>query len=253
MRVKVLNLNTWYGGMNAWDDMLSYLKSENADILFLQEAYLGDDASKPSYLNTVSALKQLLDYPYAEHEKTFDIKVGDVTAPMGNAILSRFPILDRNVLWLYGDKARFVDNDRREDYPTFPTNLLHCGVRIGAQRYNLMTLHGIWAPDSAETESQKTMGEKIHAYVRGKQNVILGGDFNVNENTETIKLFETGLVNVFKGERRSSFNMRRKTDFVFAGVAVDFIFVSPDIKVVRHYSSEADVSDHQSQLVVLDL
>jgi endonuclease/exonuclease/phosphatase family metal-dependent hydrolase len=115
-----------------------------------------------------------------------------------------------------------------------------------------MSLQGVWAHDATETPAQIEMGNRISKYVQGKNNVILAGDFNVNEGTQTIDLLGESLSNIFKGERRTSFNMTRKGP-QFSEAVVDFVFTSPNIKVADHHTATADVSDHQSQIVVLEL
>jgi len=46
MEIKVICLNLWQGG-NLMPGILEFLKNEDADILFLQEAYSGTDPGLP--------------------------------------------------------------------------------------------------------------------------------------------------------------------------------------------------------------
>jgi endonuclease/exonuclease/phosphatase (EEP) superfamily protein YafD len=119
--------------------------------------------------------------------------------------------------------------------------------------YELMTVHGVWAPDGNETDDQKAMGKKISEYIQNKSNVILSGDFNINQKSECISGIEKDLTNIFKDERITSFNMKHKDKPGYASAVVDFVFASPAIKVLEHRTADVDVSDHQSQVVVFDL
>jgi endonuclease/exonuclease/phosphatase family metal-dependent hydrolase len=253
LKIKLINLNTWFGGKNLWDNIVQYLQTEQPDILMLQEAYLGKNPSVPPHLRTVSALQELLSYPFAEYEAQHMIRGKDNETPMGNAILSKFPLTHKNTIWLYGDKATLVEADKPELIPTFPRNILHCQATINGNEYNLMTMQGVWADSGVETTSQKQAGRKIFEYIQNKNNIILAGDFNVNENCGSINLIEQSLVNLFKGQRTSSFNMKHKAKPGYAQAIVDFVFTSPNIKISEFYTADADVSDHQSQIVVFDL
>jgi len=147
-----------------------------------------------------------------------------------------------------------VANDTdRALVPTFPRNLLHCEVSINEKPYNLMTLQGVWAKDGVETDGQREMGKRIEQYLDGMDNVILSGDFNTNEQSSAIASLGQRLHNIFAGQRVSSFNMQHKNNPGYAGAVVDFVFTSPGMTVREHHTTDADVSDHQSQVVVLDL
>lgn len=236
-----------------WDNIVEYLSTEKPDILLLQEAYQSIAPDPRPYMNTAASLQQILGFPFNDYEPTFTLNRPEETAIFGNAILSKFALSKKNILWLQGQHSVIADARNRELIPTFPRNLLHCQADINGKAYNLMTLQGIWAKDGTETEAQKQMGKRISDYIKGKDNVILAGDFNVNEKTETIVGLEKDMVNIFKDERISSFNMKHKTSQGYAKAVVDFVFTSPHIKVLNHYTSQADVSDHQSQVVMLDL
>ena len=241
-----------WGGKETWDNIIAYLHEEQPDILMLQEVYNSIEPNVPTYLSAFTSLKKELDYTYSEYESQFNMKHGEDYGPLGLALFSKFPLLEKSVLWLQGNGMREVDHDDAGGAPTQPRNLLHCKTKINGIIYNLMTLHGIWAPNGNETEPQKEMAKKIFSYIADKENIILSGDFNVNENTSCINLLEAKLKNIFKGERTTSFNIARKKNPVFANAIVDFIFVSPNIEVTEHRTSDKDVSDHQSQIVVIN-
>lgn len=242
----------WLGGQHTWDNIINYLQEEEPDIIFLQEVNNSVKKNLPPYLTSYISLQEKLGLPYFEYENQFNIKIEDDYVPRGLAIFSKFPLSNKSVVWLYGDAVTDVE-DIPEFIPTFPRNLLHCQVLANDTYYNLMTLQGVWAHDGQETEGQRQMAQKIFDYIKDKENIILGGDFNVNENTRSIKLIEQKLVNIFKGERETSFNMTRKNKSGYAEAVVDFILTSPNIKVVDHYSSDKDVSDHHSQVVIIEV
>ncbi len=253
MRVKIINLNAWYGGRYTWDNIVSYLREEKPDIVFLQEAYMSDDPDVPVFLRTVSSLADLVGFPFSESAPQFTQQGQDLCAPVGNAILSKLPLTLKNIEWLQGSGGTVVDDRDLANVPDFPRNLLHCRIVVGENTYNLINLQGVWAFDGTETERQRKVGEKIKNYIADAPNVILAGDFNVNEYTESVHMLQENLVNVFKGERTSSFNMTRKKNPGLATAVVDFVFTSPSVAVVEHYTPDVDVSDHMSQVIIVDL
>ncbi len=253
MQVKLINLNVWLGGKNLWENIVEFLKNENPDILMIQEAFAKTDTDIP-YFQTAKSLQKILGHQFSEQAIECILSNGEVSAsPVTNAILSKFPLENKHIEWVHGSEPKEVDDREKTTIANFPRNLLHCQCKINDKIYNLMVTHGVWAFDHIETENQKAMGKKISSYMEGKENVILSGDFNVNENTETIASIEKKLVNIFKGQRSSSFNMKQKTEPGYAKAVVDFVFSSPNIKILSQYSPDVNVSDHQTQVVIFDL
>ncbi len=254
MKVKLINLNIWHGGWRLWDNILEYLKQEQPDILMLQEVYMSEEEAVEPYLKTVASLQKEIGLKYEFQSAEVVISTGHEMAPIGNAIMSRFPLIEPTINVVHGrSDVLQVFEDNPALFANYPRHLLHAGIGIDGTIYNIMTTHGVWAPDGVETESQKSMGKKISQYLHGKPNVILSGDFNINENSECIMGLEEHLVNIFKGERTTSFNLKHKSKPGYAEAVVDFIFASQNIKVLEHRTADADVSDHQSQVVVFDL
>lgn len=253
MKIKLININVWWGGKHLWNNLVDYLKKEQPDIVIMQEAFDSTEINVPEYLKTTESLKQILGFPYSEYGEELVLDNGDLNCSMGNAMLSKFELSNKHVEFIHRDGTARVDDRDRSTIENFPRNILHCQTNINGTTYNLMGTHGVWAPDKTETPFQKESGKKIAGYIAGKENIILTGDFNVNENTETINLISEQLNNIFKGERVSSFNMKQKTNPGYATGVVDFIFTSPNIKILEHRTAEEDVSDHQSQVVILDL
>jgi endonuclease/exonuclease/phosphatase family metal-dependent hydrolase len=97
------------------------------------------------------------------------------------------------------------------------------------------------------------MVEKITERIKGKERVILAGDFNFNPDTESGKKIEKFLINIFKDEIRSTFNTRRKENPAFKNVIVDMIYISSDLKIIERYSPDVDVSDHLPLVCVLEI
>ncbi|MBU0974285.1 hypothetical protein KKD03_01130, partial [Patescibacteria group bacterium] len=86
--------------------------------------------------------------------------------------------------------------------------------------------------------------------------LLLAGDFNLNTYTKTIKKIENVLESVFKSDLKTSFNLKRKDlekDPGYVTSAVDMMFVSKDVRVIKRSCPDVDISDHLPLVVELEL
>lgn len=244
MRVKVLCLNLWYGG-RLWEPLLAFLRRENPDILCAQEVYDGRDVSLPPWFQTVERFKQDLGFPHV----SFAAAYGEVTPhgviPCGNAVFSRLPLTPVHV-WFYDTpfNPRRDEEAERPDFTRTPRNLQHVAVETAAGPINVFNTQGIWGFDDRDNPRRLHQSEVILRAVRGKPRTVLAGDFNVGEDTETMRRIGSALTSIFVEEFVSSFNLRHKTAPGFATSVVDGVFVSSDLRVVSRRAPHADVSDH---------
>ena len=224
------------------DQILSFVRKENPDVLVMQEVYDGHDLLWERKFRSLDVLREELKYPYEHFTPAFLERTSFGVVEQGNAVLSKFPLLESKTLFYdvpYGE---------REDLPAYykmtPRNLQHVTLDVQGRMIHLFNTQGVWGEDGEDNERRLIMGKQIVEAVVPYHDVILAGDFNVQGNTKTIGMIENQLVNVFQNERVSSFNMRYKTNPGFATAVVDFIFVSPSLSVTQKWFYDEDVSDH---------
>lgn len=251
MQLKVVCLNLWLGG-EPFDPILDFLKKENAEILLLQEARSNKNPNLGRQYRSAEVLKAELKYDFGAFSPAFFENIRQEKIDFGNAVLSRFPIT--------GTEAVFYDlpygevNESSDEVKTFtPRNLQKVAIEIGGKKLNVFNTQGIWGVDGRDNERRLKMSETIVNEIENKENIILGGDFNINPDTRTIANIEKHLKNVFKDELTTSFNMLRKKDNRLATVVVDMVFVSNNIKITDHYCPRADVSDHLPLVCTLEI
>lgn len=252
MRLKYLQLNIWRGG-ELFDALLEFLKSEKVDIMALQEVYDGKNPQLPNKFQTMEILKNEFKDHFFSFSPTWSDNRSNGKFEVGNAVFSKFPIVSSKTVF-YKEKYRevteeadFANKNNYKIFITYPRNLQMVEIRLGQVNVNVFNTHGVWGFDAEDSERRLEMSKTIIKQLKGKENVILSGDFNVKENTKTIGNIEKLLKNVFKGELQTTFNtrqMQKKNIVNFIPQVVDFVFVSEDLKAVQHYSPEADVSDH---------
>lgn len=266
MKIKFLCLNLWQGG-NLIDGILEYIKKEDPDILVCQEVYNGHDKSWDKKYRSVDVFKEELGYKYYNFAPAYLEKRDIGKLEQGNAVFSKFEIKSSNII--------FYDSPYREDYEEkfdnfeyAPRNLQHVVLDIEGQDFNIFNTQGIWGEDGQDNERRFKMSETIISQVKDRKNVILAGDFNLQESTQAVLNIEKHLINLLKGQAQTSFNIKRKLkagvkSFAkferpevasgYAQAVVDMILVSQDIKVISSHYVDVDISDHLPLLAIFEI
>jgi len=263
MEIKFLTLNILNGKF--LDKCIEFLKKESPDIFVLQEVYKGGNISGENRYRSFEIIRaEFKDYFYFFTPEFYKIIDGS-KVDEANVIFSRFPLFNQTSIYYsnsYGERR--VENP--EQFINTARNLQYVQIKTGNKIINVFNTHGVWGADGKDNEERLKMSKVICGKVKGLDNVILAGDFNVEPDTRTIKNMETYLKNIFKGELKTTFNMKVKTPIVkklsffdendlkgFSKSVVDMIFVSLDVKVVDHYCPKVDVSDHFPLVTILEI
>ncbi len=253
MKLKIITLNLFEGGV-LMDNILSFLNRENADIIFLQEAYNSKDKNQPINFQTLTILKQNFpDYYFKFAPEGREI-LPNLKVEFGNLILSRIKITSHEAIFFdVPYDSNFNKSQKNGDFSFDPQNLQKAKITIGHKTITLLNIHGIWGFDGLDNPRRLKMGSKIINSFKNEKNIILGGDFNLIPQTKTIARIEKYLVNIFKNELKTTFNMKYKTIPGYNTAVVDMLFVSPQLKVVNHYCPSDDVSDHRPLVAMVQI
>jgi endonuclease/exonuclease/phosphatase family metal-dependent hydrolase len=243
MELKIVCLNLWQGGI-LMPGIVTFLKNQNADILLLQEVYAATDPELPEQYRSLQVLGQELHYPHSDFAPAMMDIVPEGKVESGNAILSKFPIIESS--------STFFDEQYRErnahdpnEFSTTPRNLQHVIINANGTDLNVFNFQGVWDMDGDNFSTQRrNMSEVIIEQVSNKSHVILAGDTNAKPTNKAIIAIEEYLTNIFGHELVTSFNMRRKDNPGYATACVDMIFVSSDMSVTDHSCPDIDISDH---------
>lgn len=253
MRIKLISLNVWIGGI-LMDQILEFLKFENADIVFLQEVFDGHDEALDKNYRTMDVLREIGMYSYTSFAPAFIESVDEQKIVQGQAILSKFPLKENETVFYdqpFGDRR-----DGREWYAYTPRNLQRVIAHIGGRLVHLYNTQGIWGEDGNDSPRRTKMVRTILSSIEKDDTVILGGDLNLLPTTKAVKEIENTLESVFKTSLKTSFNLSRKNiikDPGYATSAVDMLFVSRDIKIISARCPEVDISDHLPCIAELQL
>lgn len=251
MTVKILCLNLWEGGI-LWDNIVKLLKRENPNIMCFQEAF---DATSPAphQYQTVKRMRELLpNYYHVYSPELYEIRP-DGEGDTGNLIISQYPISYSETIFLFGD-YQTITRPKTIEFSHYPKNMQCAHITLpNTKELHVHNVHGIWGLDGRDSPERLRMSHIITTHVANKQNVIVAGDFNLKPDTQTIDTIEQKLMNVFKGDMISSFNMKHKSNPGYATAVVDMVFTSPDVKVVDKKILDDDVSDHKGLLLTIDV
>lgn len=234
------------------DEILEFLRHEDADVVIMQEVYDGHEPSWERKFRSMDVLREALEYPHEHFAPAFLERTDFGKVEQGNAILSKWPIIESQVYFYdqpYGERE-----DKPEYFETTPRNLQRVGIDVGGRTIQVFNTQGVWGKDGDDNERRLMMAQTIVDAVASYDSVVLAGDFNVQEKTKSIALIEGHLVNVFKQDNRvTSFNMRHKTNPGFATAVVDMMFVSSSVTVLEHRQCDENVSDHLALTATIDV
>lgn len=256
MRLKVITLNLFQGGLY-FKNIKDFLKKENPDVLCLQEANDNKDKKLAENFRSIETLKEILpNYYYHFAPELLEIRE-EGKIPVGNAIFSRFPITKTNAIFYdipYGEYEAYLENDIKYDFSIKPKNLEYTQIKLNGIKLNFFNTHGIWGHNGKDTRRRLRMGQIIINNIKDKNNVVLAGDFNLSPITQTIMNIEKHLKNVFTDDLATTFNIRLKPHHGdYAASVVDMVFVSKDIRILKKYCPDVDVSDHFPLVCVLEI
>lgn len=137
---------------------------------------------------------------------------------------------------------------------------LYTEVVIGGKKLALINMHGEWQPGTKiDTEERLRQSRTLIEFLDGKDGPrIIGGDFNLLLETESVTLFErAGYKNLIRDwgikttRNQISWDMWPDLPKQFWA---DFVFVSPEVEVKSFQVPEDDrSSDHLPMILELDL
>ncbi len=225
--IKLLQWNIWF--KENIDNIILELKNINPDIVCIQELSItADDKSNADKLKSI--------YPYMYYEIADTFLDGRSQC---NAILSKYPIL--NAKKYYVQKP----SDDKNDYSREGRIYLEVQLNIEGKILNVGTTHLSYTHKFEETDlKDKEINELIKCINKNK-NYIFSGDLNTTRTSKYISQIEQYLVN------NDTSNTWTTKPFSYQGFdekklnwKLDYIFSTPDIKVVKTNVLKTKYSDH---------
>jgi len=234
MEMKIIFLNTWRGELR--DELRAYVHRHIGDteVFCFQEA---DDANRSAY-------EDLLEDDYKLHTAQRQESDGSW---FGNAIYVRndLAIVDTGGIFL-------------ESKPDFIVGIAaYVTLEADNGKLTICNVHGISQPGhKLDTPERLYQSHEIIETLKGHEAVIVGGDFNLLPETQSVQTFtEHGYrslitdYDIKSTRNRITYERYPNSIQYFA----DYAFVSPRVKVVDFVVPTDVVSDHQPlELTIAD-
>jgi endonuclease/exonuclease/phosphatase family metal-dependent hydrolase len=240
--MKILQLNIFF--KENIDNILKTIRELNPDVLCLQELSFDSDFNKSIHTAYYLAhkLNMNLHYQYAHRW------MNSVQKEQGNAILSSYPFIDMNAVYLQNSTfdARGYGNEGRV--------YVEASVNIHGQIYTIATTHLSYNHKFSMTPAKKIEVDKlIHILKQKKERYIFTGDLNTPPDSYPIEQIS----NYFKNAG-PDFNQKTWTTKLFEkdgfteknlNWRLDYVFCTPDVTIQSAQIIKTNFSDHLPILV----
>lgn len=219
--MKIMFFNVWQGGMG--DVFWNYIDSEikNIDIFCFME--VGKEFREE----------------FSKHAPNYDlVSVEKVVSDEGGIFQSTYV---KNIYRILGSSTMLMDD-------SYVGMGLYTKVQDKNRILNIVNVHGVARPgEKLDNPKRLKQSEGIIEFMKDySDSKIIGSDFNLDKNTESVKMFEKNgyrnLIEEFKIE--TTRNKVSWEKFKRVQLWADFIFVSPDVKVKSFEVPKNEVSDH---------
>lgn len=243
--MKIITLNTWGGRVKG--PFVEFIKKyKDIDVFCFQEIYdKAEEIMSGEYpedsMNIFTDIQNLLP----EHIGFF--------RPILHGVYGLAIFIKKDMVIVEeGEKFIHVSNSVAITDGHHSRNMQWIKFNLDGKIYTVANVHGLWnGKGKTDTPQRIAQSNAIKEFLNTTENPkILCGDFNLNPDTDSIKMLETGMKNLVKDysitTTRTSiyFNKPGKSE-KFA----DYIFISPDIEVKDFKVLSEEVSDHAALLL----
>jgi endonuclease/exonuclease/phosphatase family metal-dependent hydrolase len=253
--MKLVSLNVAIKMPNT-DQVIAYLRQENADFIALQEVVRHLEPSVHATYRSKSDIEAALHdlYPYSFFGPTWvangfktPVKIdydfgGHIE--QGCEVLSKYPITGGTNEFFYKHFTYMQDWSkwRAEDHGR---SLLVTQVDVDGKPLRILNLHGIWTHDKRGDERTLAECEYIVQTARREDSaLIIAGDFNLLPDTPSLQLVSREFRNLVTEAAGVKTRPSFKDNLESGDSAIDYIFVNDKVKVADFYVVPSEISDH---------
>jgi len=255
MKIKFIQVNIYKGKF--LDELVSFLKKEDADIISAQEVTCGRaNFYKDRKTNLFEVLKHRLGFYGVFHS---DLEFREwPEAKFGNAVFSKFLINTHRTIVLNTFRAITYDEiegaGASDIRPRLPRHIIDAQLDIDGKQIHAISWHGAWTAPPSDTPETLRQARVVSEYLKNLEApFILGCDVNNVPGSKTIGLIDDAAVNLMIGEGIVQTTHPRVHKIVPRGFLVDYIFTSHHFKLLRLQVPEVLVSDHLPVVAELEL
>lgn len=238
-----MSWNIWHGEF--LDKVIDTLKSNNADIIALQEV-----ADYPGQPRMAPRIAEALGYDYA-HYAAFTSDRHDPPNEQGNTILSRFEIAEVSSHVLTGLDVYAGTAE------TEPRIAVRACIRVNGTGLTVLNTHLAHTIDLTSCTTRLRQIDELLNLIEPEK-LVLAGDFNVEPGSKELQKVSRALVNadpdptaptafLYEHDKRGGY---ARTEPRFR---IDHLFVTPDVGVKSFEVMDTIASDHYPLMAELSV
>ncbi len=246
MKLKFLQWNVLY--KEDMDKVVTEIKKSQADVITAQEFII----DKRRDIDTAKYVAEKLDFNYF-YAKGDSWDNREDKEEQGNAIFSRFPITETNSTHVSPPKHN-------------PENALEEGrvyteaiIDVDGKRITVGTTHLSFTPHFEITSNRKEEADNLIKVInKKKNNYIFGADLNATPDSYVVSEFNKHLIDCGPDRSQNTFS---RIPFDYRGLfqvkgidwRIDFVFATPDLKILNAQVVPTNCSDHLPILIEIEL
>jgi len=248
MVITLLQLNI-YGGMY-WEELLPYLTTNDFDIIHLQELVGANtltgklNSKRDVYAELLKKLQHIYDSELAIAQRY----TSSPFAYMGNATFFKktFSLIEKKEITISTYGGAFPSDSK--SFESVGRKILHLILKIDNKNVSFINTHLAWAKTPKEEPHQTEQGKKVIEYLQSIPHpFVFSGDFNLDPQQQTIQNINKlarNLTEEFKVSNTLNPRTHRAKELFPPGVAVDYIYITGDLKIKDFAVIQEDISDH---------
>ncbi|OHB19830.1 MAG: hypothetical protein A2666_03000 [Parcubacteria group bacterium RIFCSPHIGHO2_01_FULL_47_10b] len=249
MTLTILQWNILY--KERIEDIAAYIKSVGPDIACLQELTRG--AEENNFRDTPALLADALSMNHMYKTAQSWPEYEGYSFEVGDGIYTKFPIA-REIYHFVQDPHP----DPGEDYTLQGRVYVEAELKIGDKSLTVGTTHLTYSPANEITDRRIKEADRLCTILKEKKSsYIFTGDFNALPESYPVKKISALLQHA--GPNLSELTFANKP-FEHDGRVVDkliwrldYVFVTPDVKVVESKILKSECSDHLPILTTIEL
>lgn len=233
MLIKLISWNIWFG--TYLDKVIDFLQKSHADIIGLQEVTQTPESEN----NLAVHLAKELEYYYV-YATGMDLRKYGKPLVMGNAVLSKYPILSSQTHLLSKTDSRVA---------------IQADIQIENTQFHILSTHLIHThqkPSSIQEEQARYL-----ISVLPKEKAIVMGDFNATPESNAIQLLANEFHNAGSDLTQPTWSVYPEGCDVCLPqgltTRLDYIFTTYDITQKQFKIIQSDASDHLPIVLEIEL
>lgn len=242
MKISVLQWNVWY--QEKADNILKFLRQTDADILCLQELTTDSDTNPK---RDIPLEVERLGYSSAYCET--------VVKPhyrQGHGVFTKLPIINRREVVV--QQGTMDTDDFTEEKRVYIEALL----AINDTALKVGTIHASYTPGFAFAAAKEQESNRIVESIRdSRQRFIFTGDLNALPGSSLVQKLDQLLLSAGPEYTEATWTTKAFDFGDFKADSLswrpDYVYVTPDIKVISSRILKTDYSDHLPILVEIEV